>query len=104
MPADETENLGIWLAGEYAAVDNKLYGMLLNRPELCEKICSAKEPKTSAKARKKSTVKVENLHDLTLRAILTLRNEANSYLDEGGFSKENETQKREGTFPGAEYF
>lgn len=67
---DDIAAIASWLAGQYAAADNKLYGLLLDNPKLSEKICSPKGPTRDNKSEKEQ---MESVHDLTLKAIETLR-------------------------------
>jgi hypothetical protein len=80
--ADEIAAITSWLAGRYAAINNQLYGILLDKPELCEKICSPRSPNQATRIGKKSKEHVESLHDLTLRAIEKLRVAAHFHLKE----------------------
>lgn len=75
--AHEMATITNWLAGEYAAVDNKLYGILIDKPKLCEQICSTKRPGFELIANRKAVEKqVESTHDWTLKAITKLRQAA----------------------------
>jgi hypothetical protein len=80
--ADVITAITSWLAGRYAAIDNQLYGILLDKPELCEKICTPKRPNPATRTGKRAKERVESLHDLTLRAIEKLRVAAHFRLKE----------------------
>jgi hypothetical protein len=83
--SDEIAVLTIWLAGKYAAADNALYGVLIDKPGLCEKICFSRGPRAGKKG---GAEQVESLHDLTLKAIEQLRLAARSHLEQMAASRD----------------